>query len=172
MPRVTVAGGLRFDVVRAVVNRQLQRIGAGTAVSVVVMVFVSAGCGVSRPMPSVALANRLCLHIMRAVIDGQHQRVEGRASADTCVGVVVGARRVVGGAMPSIAVAGLLGVRVAFGVAQPAHGDVAACGGLAAVAPHRPNVVVVVAVVDYIVAVRGAASCAKCRRVAVYLVVR
>ena len=74
MPRITVAGGLCLDVVRAVVDGQVQDILAWTAVVVVVIIRVRARRGVVGPVPSIAFACSMVCLIVGAVI---HRQVEG-----------------------------------------------------------------------------------------------
>ena len=65
-----------------------------------------------------------------------------------------------------------MGAGLACRVAEPAHGYAAPYGCLAAVAPHRPYVVVVGAVVSNTVVIEGVSSCTNCCYVAVDLIIR
>ena len=92
MPREALAGGLGLDNVRAVVDGQVQRIDAGTTISVSVVIGVSARRGVRRPMPRETLAGGIGLDDVRAVIDGQCQGNYAVAAVDGLQRVGIGAR--------------------------------------------------------------------------------
>ena len=87
MPSETLTGGLRFDVVRAIVDGEFQGVNAGTSRISGVVVLVCTRCGVGCAVPRVALTRSFCLDIMCAVVDGEFQSVNARTAE--IIGVVV-----------------------------------------------------------------------------------
>ena len=136
------------------------------------VVGISSGLSVCLAVPSVLVAGGDIVSGVIVIADCKMESIG--TGAVFFIGIVesVGARRVVRGAMPSIAVAGLLGVGLARRIAESAHSYAASCGCLAAVAPHRPYVVIVVAVVVDIVVIGCVSGIAECCGIAVYLVLR
>ena len=93
MPSETLAGGLGFDIVGAVVDGQVQGVNTLTSRIVCICVGVSARCGVGRVVPDEVLAGGLCFDIVCAVVNRQFQGVNTCAAVGIVVSIRVGARR-------------------------------------------------------------------------------
>ena len=70
MPGEALASGLGHDIVRAVVDGQVEGVGTFTVVGVVVLVDIRARGGVRRAVPGEVFASRFGLNIVCAVVDG------------------------------------------------------------------------------------------------------
>ena len=89
---------------RAVVDGQVQGVGAGAAVGVGIIIGIDARGGVGLSLPGVALTSRVDNDIMCAVVDGQVQRVGAGTGADESV-EGISACGGVGLAVPCVALA-------------------------------------------------------------------
>ena len=89
MPREALAGSLGFDIVRTVVDSQLQGVHALTTRIVGVVVSVRTRRGISRVVPGEALASNLRFDIVRAVVDRQLQCVNALATRIVGISICV-----------------------------------------------------------------------------------
>ena len=87
MPDEALTCRLHLDIMRAVVNRQVQGVHTGTTIRIGISIRISTRCLIGRTVPDKALAHRLRLRIVRAVMDRQVQGVH--AGATICIGIGV-----------------------------------------------------------------------------------
>ena len=111
MPEEGVAGGVGISVVGALIDGELQRVGAGTANSVHVVVHIGSTAGVRGAVPSRAVADSFLEHMMCTEVERQMKR--HHTVATFAVGERVGGsvgRIMIGYAVPKEAVAGSNGM--------------------------------------------------------------
>ena len=107
VPAVVVAGSDHIGRIVVHADIEVERIGAGTANGIGIIIGIDAGSGVRNAMPSVAFAGILVVAVVGAVVDAEMER-DG-AIAASGIGLDkggCGSARGVGYAMPGVAVAG------------------------------------------------------------------
>ena len=120
-PGEASAGHLRVGTRSAVVDGQVERVGAGTSLGVGVVVGVDTGNGVRGAVPGVAVTGGHGLGVVGAVVNRQVQGDHTVRTVDIVVGPHVVPGLGVGPAVPSVAFAGGGGELVGGGVV---HGEV------------------------------------------------
>ena len=109
MPFVGTTGIFIRQVVRAVMDGQLQRVHASTTVFICIGVGINAALGIGGVVPNVRFTNRVGYHIVCTVIDSEVKGICTRTAIFVGVGVCIDTAFIVGDIMPSISLARRIG---------------------------------------------------------------
>lgn len=69
VPSIFIDSSLAFNIVSAVVHRQMERVGAGATDGICIRVDISAALGIGLVVPGIGVAGGLVIHIVRAEVN-------------------------------------------------------------------------------------------------------